>query len=205
MQAAVDGLLGLERISSFQPDLILLDIMLPQMNGFEICQKVREVDLSTPIIMLTAKGEEEDVVRGLNLGANDYMTKPFRLAELMARIRVHLRPYQQGSDDTISLGEKQWDTAQMLLMDEVGEGIPLTPKEAKLLAYFMKTPNRIHTRDHLLNAVWGHTFIASGRNVDRCVTSLRKKMESVPSKPQFLKTVRGVGYRLEMKRNIAES
>lgn len=198
VQAALDGLLGLELVTSFTPDLILLDIMLPTLNGFAICQRVREIDQITPILMLTAKGEEEDIIRGLNLGANDYITKPFQLQPLLARIKTNLRAFthQSHSENIISIGDFQWHTQTKELKGATGEIINLQPKERDLLAHFITNPDRIFTRDQLLNAVWGHTFMLGTRSVDRCVTSLRKKIKSTANSPEFIKTVRGVGYRL---------
>ncbi|MGJ8676197.1 MAG: response regulator transcription factor [Akkermansiaceae bacterium] len=200
VQSSLDGLLGIERVTSFSPDLILLDIMLPNLNGFALCKRVREVDLSTPIIMLTAKGEEEDVLLGLNVGANDYLTKPFRIKELLARIKVHLRPYYSKASEQafVSLANKKWYTYSQKLCDQSGEEVSLTPKEKKLLKLFLDHPNTIFSRQQILDVVWGYTFMSGGRNVDRCVTSLRKKIEPLPAEPKYLITLRGVGYRMNL-------
>jgi len=196
VQTALDGILGLELVTSFSPDLILLDIMLPRLNGFAICKHVREIDTSTPILMLTAKGEEDDIVRGLNLGANDYITKPFQLNPLLARIKTNLRQFHQNveTQSKIPIGRFTWWVNTKELKSKDNKDVPLQPKERELLSFLITNPNRIFTRDQLLNAVWGHTVITGSRSVDRCITSLRKKIEANIQSPELIKTARGIGY-----------
>jgi len=196
VKSAVEGLLGLELARSSRPDLILLDIMLPGLNGFEICRELREDGFEMPIIMLTALGQEEDVVKGLNLGADDYVTKPFSIAELMARAKNFLKRYRKDEAATVSFGDLELDrtSRQLRRGDEL---IELTPKEYGLLDYLLGKPGRALTRDQVLNAVWGSDLVVTERSVDRCVTSLRSKIEQDPSRPKLLKTVQKVGYRWE--------
>jgi len=196
VKSAYDGASGLELCAEFDPDLVLLDVMLPGMNGFAVCRSLRQSDVTVPIVMLTAKGEESDVVRGLDLGANDYVVKPFRLQELLARIRVHLKK-RGDALRCINLDDFVWDQTAACL-NRGGVEIKLTPKERKLLSFFCEHPNQIYTRTQLLDQVWGRSVIVTERSVDRCVASLRKKL-SVNSRPQkFLVTLRDVGYRFDL-------
>ena len=196
VHAAVDGELGLELARKERPDLIVLDIMLPSLNGFQICQELREDEFDMPIMMLTALGQEADVVRGLNLGADDYLTKPFSIKVLLARVRNFLRRYRQGEVEVVSFGRFHLNrTSQQLSCG--GELVELTPKEYGLLDYVLRNRGRALTRDQILNAVWGSDLIVTQRSVDRCVTSLRSKIEDSPSRPKLLKTVQKIGYRFE--------
>ncbi len=193
---AAEGEAGLNLALSSQPDLILLDIMLPRVNGYEICRAVRERGLDTPIVMLTAKGQEEDVVLGLNLGADDYVTKPFRIRELVARVNAFLRRRQSGQENVARFGEFELN-AQAHKLFRNGREVELTAKEFRLLAYFATRPGRALTRDEILNAVWGHSVIVTPRSIDRCVTTLRSKIEPDPHEPTYIQTVRDIGYRFE--------
>jgi len=195
--SAVEGLMGLELARAKRPDLILLDIMLPGLNGFEICQELREDGFEMPIIMLTALGQEEDVIKGLNLGADDYVTKPFSIQELMARSANFLKRYKKDAADVISFGDFKFDRGARELRRGGGEIVDLTPKEISLLDYLISKAGRALTRDQILNAVWGSDLVVTSRSVDRCVTSLRGKIETAPAQPLFLKTVQKVGYRWE--------
>lgn len=187
---------GLEKALDFSPDLIILDLMLPGMNGYEICRILRDQDLNMPIIMLTAKSQESDIVLGLNLGASDYVTKPFGIKELIARVNAFLRSKRKDENLRHSFGNFELDIASRKLSKN-GREIPLTPKEFGLLSLFVTHPDRVFTRDQILNAVWGYNIIVIGRSVDRCINSLRNKIESNPSQPVYIKTVREVGYRFE--------
>ncbi|MBZ5584443.1 MAG: response regulator transcription factor [Acidobacteriia bacterium] len=193
---ATDGEAGMNLALSSEPDLILLDIMLPRVNGYEICRAVRERGLDTPIIMLTAKGQEEDVVLGLNLGADDYVAKPFRIRELVARVNAFLRRRQSGQESVTRFGEFELDAPAHKLFRN-GREVELTAKEFRLLAYFASRPGRALTRDDILNAVWGHSVMVTPRSIDRCVTTLRAKIEPDPHEPTYIQTVRDIGYRFE--------
>jgi DNA-binding response OmpR family regulator len=194
--AEADGEAGLEAALSSKPDLILLDIMLPRINGFEICRAVREQGIDVPIVMLTAKGREEDVVRGLNLGADDYVTKPFRIAELIARVQAFLRRRPGQQTDIHRFGDCEVDLPSRTVTRN-GKRLSLTSKEFQLLEYFLRRPGCALSRDVILNAVWGHAVFVLPRSIDRCVTTLRAKIEPDPRKPRYIQTIRDVGYRFE--------
>ena len=193
---AADGEKGLNAALNAKPDLILLDIMLPKINGYEICRLIREQKLTMPIIMLTAKGEESDVVLGLNLGADDYVTKPFSIKELLARAAAFLRRAKKEAQDVYEFGSLRLDLSARRLTRKHKE-IELSPKEFDLLAYFVKKPGRALTRDEILNAVWGYDCIVTSRSIDRFVTTLRNKIEPDPARPLFIHTIRQIGYRFE--------
>jgi len=196
VQTARNGEEGLDAALNGRPDLILLDIMLPKINGFEICRAVRAEKLEMPILMLTAKGQEEDIVRGLELGADDYITKPFSIRELVARAQAFLRRRQAGVAASYKFGRCQLDTVSHRLLKD-GVEVPLTNKEFRLLEYFLEHPGRAFTRDSIMNAVWGNTVMVTARSVDRCVTTLRSKIEPDPHHPTFVHTIREIGYRFE--------
>ena len=194
--AATDGAKGMELALSAFPDLILLDIMLPRMNGFEICRAIRERNSEMPILIVTAKGQEEDVILGLNLGADDYIVKPFRLGELHARVNALLRRSKPKQDAPCRFGEFERDlTGRRLYRD--GHEVELTAKEFKLLAHFASRPGRALSRDGILDAVWGYSVIVTPRSIDRCVATLRAKIEADPHRPVFIQTIRDIGYRFE--------
>jgi DNA-binding response OmpR family regulator len=193
---AADGQQGLAAALSVKPDLILLDIMLPKVNGYEICRSVRKAGLDCPIIMLTAKGQEQDVILGLNLGADDYVTKPFSIKELLARAHAFLRRARQTAATSHSFGPFVLDLSSRRLTHD-GREIPLTPKEFSLLELFLRRPGRALTRQEILKAVWGYDVFVTARSVDRCVNTLRVKIEADPAAPRFIQTVRPIGYRFE--------
>ncbi len=195
--SAVEGTLGLQLARSERPDLILLDVMLPGLNGFEACRELRGDGFDMPILMLTALGQEEDVIKGLNLGADDYLTKPFSIGELMARVKNFLRRYKKDEAAVVRFGDFELDRGAHRLRGGHRE-VELTPKEFGLLDYMLSRPGRALTRDQILNAVWGSDLVVTERSVDRCVTSLRAKIENDPAHPRFLTTVQRVGYRWEM-------
>jgi DNA-binding response OmpR family regulator len=194
---AADGEAGLNAAFDAKPDLILLDIMLPKINGYEICRLIRAEGFDMPIIMLTAKGQEPDIILGLNLGADDYVTKPFNIQELLARVnaflrrrrKTELREFQFG-DFTLSMNSRQ--------LFREGNEIELTPKEFRLLALFVRRAGCALTRDEILRHVWGRDILVTSRSVDRCVNTLRNKIERNPDAPVFIKTIRDVGYRFEL-------
>ena len=194
--SARDGETGLDLALNQHPDLILLDLMLPKVNGYEICRAIRAEKLTVPILMLTAKGQEEDIVRGLELGADDYITKPFGIRELMARVQAFLRRHQPGAEPSYEFGDCRLDTTSHRLFRAAAE-VPLTTKEFRLLEYFLQRPGRALTRDSIMNAVWGNTVMVTARSVDRCVTTLRSKIEPDPHRPAFIHTIRDIGYRFE--------
>lgn len=194
VETASDGRAGLNQALNQSPDLMLLDIMLPLLNGFELCQRVRQAKLNFPIIMLTAKGDEEDVVRGLELGADDYVPKPFGIRELQARIKRLLRTETKENESKATFGECLLDReSRQLFRDDVE--IVLTNKEYRLLEMFVSRPNRALTRRDIMEQVWGSSIIVTGRSVDRCVATLRQKIEETPSQPKWIQTIRDVGYR----------
>jgi DNA-binding response OmpR family regulator len=196
VETAADGQAGLDLALSGRYDLILLDIMLPKVNGYEICRAVRENGLQMPIIMLTAKGQEEDIILGLNLGADDYVTKPFRIRELLARANAFLRRSHLKEAEVRRFGEYEMDTAAHKLFRD-GSEVELTAKEFRLLEYFVARQGRALARNDILNAVWGNSVIVTARSVDRCVTTLRAKIEQDPHHPRFIHTIRDIGYRFE--------
>ena len=182
---------------SRQPDLILLDLMLPKVNGYEVCRTVREHGLDVPIIMLTAKVQEEDIVLGLNLGADDYVTKPFKIRELVARVNAFLRRRQSGQEPVCRFGDCELNRTAHTLQ-RGGREVELTAKEFRLLAYFAARPGRALTRQDILNAVWGSAAFVTPRSIDRCVTTLRAKIEPDPHNPSYIQTIRDIGYRFEI-------
>jgi len=197
VRSATDGKSGLVEALENPPDLILLDIMLPKMNGYEVCRQLRQQQLEVPIVMLTAKGQESEVVEGLELGADDYVTKPFSIHELLARVKAILRRSLPEEGDIYQIGEATLDVAGHKLMRD-SEEIPLTTKEYRLLAFFLSRPNRALTRNEIMNHVWGRSIIVSGRSVDRCIATLRSKIEPDQRQPTFIHTIRDVGYRFEL-------
>lgn len=190
-----DGQKGLDALLADPPDLLLLDLMLPKLNGYEICRRAREGGLDLPIIMLTARGQEEDIVRGLELGADDYVTKPFSIRELLARVKAFLRR-QQSEATEMRFADFRLDLDAHKLFKN-GDEVSLTAKEFRLLEFFLKRPGRALTRETILDAVWGDEVIVTDRSVDRCVTTLRGKIEHDPHNPSFIQTIREIGYRFE--------
>jgi len=196
VRAAADGQKGLDSLLANPPDLILLDIMLPKVNGYEICRSARSKKLDMPIIMLTAKGQEDDIVRGLEVGADDYVTKPFSIRELIARVKAFLRRKQTAEAGTYQFADCKLDLVAHKLFKN-GTEVMLTAKEFKLLEFFVKRSGRALTRDMILDGVWGDEVIVNDRSVDRCVTTLRSKIETDPHRPTFVQTIRDIGYRFE--------
>ena len=193
---ATDGEAGMHLALSAGPDLVLLDIMLPKVNGYEICRAIRESGSDVPIVMLTAKGQEEDIVLGLNLGADDYVVKPFKIRELVARANAFLRRHRAAPEEVFRFGDCALNLSAHKLFRGGGE-IELTAKEFSLLAYFASRAGRALTRNDILNAVWGNSVMVTPRSIDRCVTTLRAKIESDPHNPEFIRTIRDIGYRFE--------
>ncbi len=200
---ANDGKEGFELALNESPSLIVLDLMLPTMDGVEICKELRLQKISTPIIMLTAKDDEFDKVLGLELGADDYMTKPFSPREVVARIKAVLRrsegakvQREDSSSAELKLGDlKVYPERYEAFMND--EQLEFTPKEFELLVYLMENKNRVLTRDQLLSAVWKYDFAGDTRIVDVHISHLRDKIEDNSRKPVFIKTIRGLGYKFE--------
>lgn len=200
---AKDGVQALDLLTREQPDLIILDLMLPGIDGLEVCRQIRFNPrfLEVPLIMLTAKGEEIDKVLGLELGADDYVTKPFNTRELLARIKARLRRvHNEDKISEISDGEIRLDVNNLQVYIR-GEEIVLTPKEFELLRILVKHPGKAFSRDELLEQIWGYDYFGDSRTVDVHVRHLRQKIESDPSKPDNIETIRGLGYRYKGKRN----
>ncbi|MDA0770625.1 MAG: DNA-binding response regulator [SAR202 cluster bacterium Casp-Chloro-G4] len=200
---AVDGEEGLNLARRIDPDLVILDVMLPKMDGFEICRILRgETDV--PIIMLTARGEEIDRIVGLELGADDYVTKPFSTREFMVRVRNMLRRARlsdnvessSAGEENLVAGNLEVDlTSHVVRLD--GVAVDMKPREFDLLALLVKNSGRAYSRDQILQQLWGHDYYGDTRTVDVHVHWLREKIEPQPSKPQRLVTIRGVGYRFD--------
>lgn len=199
---ANDGQAAVEAFAAKSPDLVLLDIMLPKMDGWQVCREIRKTS-SVPIIMLTAKGETFDKVLGLELGADDYVTKPFDAKEVMARIKAVLRR-SKGENGTTAQEKKivSYDKLEINIenyeMKVNGVVVDTPPKELELIYHFASNPNRVYTRDQLLDEVWGFDYYGDSRTVDVHVKRLREKLEGVSDK-WSLKTVWGVGYKFETK------
>lgn len=195
-----DGHEALEQVESDPPDLILLDLMLPGQDGMEVCRQVRQKH-RMPIIMLTAKDSEVDKVLGLELGADDYVTKPFSNRELLARIRANLRRAEtqqldsatQGTEKVIEVGDIRIDRGSYTV-EKNGRQIDLTYREFELLLHLSQNVNQVLTREHLLQAVWGYDYFGDVRTVDVTVRRLREKMEDDASQPEYITTRRGIGY-----------
>jgi DNA-binding response OmpR family regulator len=197
VRTATDGAQGLLSARNGDADLILLDVMLPKLNGFEICRAIRAEGRDLPIVMLTAKGQEDDIVRGLEVGADDYVTKPFSVRELHARVQAFLRRRGKGGSGAVQeFGDCRMDRTSHRLFKEDVE-IVLTTKEYRLLEFFLERPGRALTRDMIINGVWGSDVIVTTRSVDRCITTLRGKIERDAHAPAHIQTIRDVGYRFE--------
>ncbi len=196
---AVDGQDGLERVVVEQPDLILLDIMLPKLDGFALCAELRRLANAVPVLMLTAKGQIEDRVNGLDAGADDYLVKPFSTDELLARVRALLRRVERKNRLPLKfrLGGVEIDLARQTAL-RGRRPLHLTSKEFAMLRLMAGAEGEPVTREKFLDVVWGYTTFPTTRTVDNHIASLRGKIEADPEAPRWLKTVHGVGYRLEL-------
>ncbi|MDR3148826.1 MAG: response regulator transcription factor [Oscillospiraceae bacterium] len=201
---ALDGKTGLELALKKAPDLILLDVMLPGINGFDVCKKIRETDKLTPILMLTAREEERDKVLGLDYGADDYILKPFGVRELLARIKTNLRRTESIASVTPSNPE-EIVTAGCLSLDLAGQlafrngiRIDLTEREYELLRYMIASPGKVFSREELMAGVWGSGFLGDTRMIDVTIRRLREKLEDDAANPAIIVTKRGIGYYLEV-------
>ena len=199
VKIATDGMEGLSYFKLFEPDLVLLDIMLPKKDGWQVCREIREIS-SKPIIMVTAKGEVFDKVLGLELGADDFVVKPFDMKELSARVKAVLRRYQthaNQNDEEVIKFENIEISLQKYELKLKGRSVDIPPKELELLYFLASHYNRVFTRDQLLDKVWGFDYLGDSRTVDVHVKRLREKLEGVSDK-WILKTVWGVGYKFEL-------
>ncbi|GEP84118.1 alkaline phosphatase synthesis transcriptional regulatory protein [Staphylococcus piscifermentans] len=204
VEVAYDGEEALQKVNAVQPDLVVLDVMLPKLDGIEVCKTIRSDKNLVPILMLTAKDDEFDRVLGLELGADDYMTKPFSPREVVARVKAILRRSQQVQ----SIQEDENDNEDVIIgsikirpeyfeVYKNNELLELTPKEFELLLYLIERQGRVITREHMLNSVWNYEFTGDSRIVDVHISHLRDKLEENPKQPKLIKTLRGLGYKLE--------
>lgn len=203
---AENGAEALEVVIEEKPNCIILDLMLPEMDGLEVCKELRQRHIHTPVLMLTAKDDEFDKVLGLELGADDYMTKPFSPREVVARIKAILRRVKQLEE---SKAASQMEESEKIQVGELEvypnnyeaffqkEIMEVTPKEFELLVYLLRHKGRVLTREQLLSAVWNYDFVGDTRIVDVHVSHLREKIEQNTRKPEYIKTIRGLGYKLE--------
>ena len=204
VEVAYDGEEALKKVETEQPELIVLDVMLPKKDGIEVCKTIRSDKNLVPILMLTAKDDEFDRVLGLELGADDYMTKPFSPREVVARVKAILRRSQfvneiekeDVDDEDIIIGSIRIRPEFFEVYKE-DELLELTPKEFELLLYLIERQGRVITREHMLNSVWNYEFAGDSQIVDVHISHLRDKLEENPKQPKLIKTVRGLGYKLE--------
>lgn len=203
VMTATDGDRGYALLREKKPDLVILDLMLPRMSGYELCRKARDEGITTPILMLTARSEEVDRVLGLDLGADDYVTKPFSVPELLARVRAILRRVQSAKagdlPQELHFGEVEVDFRRFEAR-KAGKCLDMSRKEFGVLRLLAARAGEVVTRDELLNEVWGYNQFPTTRTVDNHIALLRNKLENNPAEPHFLITVHGVGYKLVLSR-----
>lgn len=199
---AMDGEEGIQKTINEKPNLVILDLMLPKLDGMEVCKRLREQKMTTPILMLTAKDDEQDKILGLDSGADDYLTKPFSPREVVARVNAILRRSETNQMDNeteqeqLHLGKLTIFPAQHEVYLEE-KRLELTPKEFELLLYLIKHKNQVLTREQLLTAIWNYDFVGDTRIVDVHISHLREKIEPNTKKPIYIKTIRGQGYKFE--------
>ncbi len=193
---AYDGRRGLEYAQTSDPDLVLLDVMLPEMNGFDVCSKLRESGSAVPVIMLTAREGEEDKVFGLENGADDYITKPFSMRELMARVKANIRrrSFDMGATRSIVTCGDLAVNVESYGATKRGQAVELTQKEYDLLKFLILSPGKVFSREELMEKVWNYDYFGDMRTVDVTVRRLREKIEDDPGTPAYILTRRGVGY-----------
>jgi len=207
---ASDGQQALELVERNSPDLVLLDVMMPRMDGFTVCHKVREFS-TVPIIIVTARGQDQDKVKGLDLGADDYLTKPFSVDELLARVRAVLRRAQftsqettQGLQKVATIGDLTIDYTQHLVTMD-GKELALSPTEYRILSYLARNSGRIVTQDLLLEHVWGAEYVGESHMLQVNINRLRRKIEDDPTRPRYIKTKVGIGYVLAAPNDVASN
>jgi DNA-binding response OmpR family regulator len=191
---AADGRSGFERAVELKPKLILVDLCMPNLSGAEVCRQLRERGMKTPLIVLSASAGEMDKVQLLEIGADDYMVKPFGIRELLARIRAVLRRTTSEDGKVLEFGQVEVDLTRRVVR-RAGQELKLTRAEYNLLTYFLQNPDRVLTRDAILNSVWGYDYFPHTRTVDAHVVRLRQKLEPASARPRHFLTVHGVGYR----------
>jgi two-component system alkaline phosphatase synthesis response regulator PhoP len=193
---APDGVEGLRRALQDRPDLVVLDVMMPRMSGLDVCKQLRAKRPSLPVIMLTARGQEVDKIIGLELGADDYVTKPFSIRELLARVKSVMRRAQvlPKEQDRYSFADIEVNLRSYQVV-RAGKAVEFSAKEFELLKHFLCHPGETLTRDRLLNEVWGYDNYPTTRTVDAHIVRLRQKLEPIPEEPRFFLTVHGVGYK----------
>ena len=194
--AAYDGEAGYQKALKEQPDLVILDLMLPKLNGYEVCKRLKEEVPDLPIIMLTAKSQEAEIVTGLELGADDYITKPFSVLELLARIKAVFRRVKSGSGipevhrfGNLEINLKKYEAQKN------GKSLKLSPREYEILTCFIERKGEIVSRDELLNQVWGYDSFPNTRTIDAHIAKLRRKIEDKPEEPKLIVTIHGIGYK----------
>jgi DNA-binding response OmpR family regulator len=200
---ATDGEQALTLYRKHQPALVCLDIMMPHLDGFEVCRRIRQKDAATPILFLSAKNEEIDVVVGLELGADDFVRKPFGKRELLARVRAALRRQQaavEAPDQPFAFGHLEVYVRELRAVTEDGSEIDLSPREVSMLSLLYQCANQVVHRDKLLDHCWGLDYYPESRTLDQHIAKLRKKVEIDPANPLWIETVRGVGYRYRPRR-----
>ena len=194
--AALDGETGLKKATGEKPDLVILDLMLPGLNGYEVCKRMKETQPDIPIVMLTAKSQEVDIITGLDLGADDYITKPFSVLELLARINALLRRSNPHSTlpEVFRAGDLEIDFKKYQALKQ-GKPLELSPREFEILRYLLERKGEVVSRDDLLNQVWGYESYPDTRTIDAHIATLRKKIEEIPDKPALIITIHGKGYK----------
>jgi len=195
VREAADGERGLELVFEQRPDLVVLDLMLPRVNGFEVCRTIRKHDPTIPILILSAKDQESDKLMGFDLGADDYVTKPFSTRELVARVKAALRRSTPGGEGAaFEFRQMQVDfPGQRVLVD--GKQVDVSNREFRLLRFRIENRGRVVSRDQILNKVWGYDYEGTARTIDNFINKLRSKIERDPQDPEIILTVRGVGYK----------
>ncbi len=196
---ARDGAKGLDLAVNKTPDAMILDVMLPKMNGFELCKALRKHDIKIPIIMLTARDQEIDKIMGLDIGADDYITKPFSIAEVMARLRACLRRTKAAegeSEGVFGFDDVSVDFSGQTVSRK-GKSLDISLKEFELLRYLIQNRGKALSRDQILNRVWGYDYYGTARTIDNFITRLRQKLEKNPDSPRHFVTIRGLGYKFQ--------
>ena len=196
VMAALDGETGLKKAAEEPPDLVILDLMLPGLNGYEVCKRMKETHPELPIVMLTAKSQEADIITGLDLGADDYITKPFSVLELLARINALLRRSRPNRPipDVVSVGDLEINFKKYQAQKR-GKALELSPREFEILHYLLERKGEVVSREDLLNQVWGYDSFPFTRTIDAHIATLRKKIEETPDKPALIITIHGKGYK----------